>query len=305
MVNGENKTIARRSIMNAFRRILVIVMGVLVSVALITCQKRPENIAISGDGVSIAYKTYGAGNPALVFVHGWCSDKSYWDAQVSYFSQKCGVVTLDLGGHGESGMNRADWTIEAFGNDVLAVVQKLQLSSAVLIGHSMGGSVIVEAARHNPQSIIGLIGVDTFQDIERQPTQEDINTLMEPMREDFETSTMNFVCQILFTPDADTTLMAKVAEDMASSPKEIALSALENAWNYDMRAAFADVRVPIRGINSDFYPVNIDAGKRHTSSFEITFMSGVGHFLMMEDPVTFNQHLEDIIEALMQRPAGG
>jgi pimeloyl-ACP methyl ester carboxylesterase len=169
----------------------------------------------------------------------------------------------------------------------------------------MGGSVIVEAARQLPQSLIGVIGVDTFQDIDRQPTQADINTLMEPMREDFETSTKNFVCQILFTPDADTTLMATVAEDMASSPKEIALSALESAWTYDMRAAFANVRVPIRGINSDFYPVNIDAGKRHASSFEITFMSGVGHFLMMEDPVTFNRHLEDTIQALMHHTAGG
>ena len=133
----------------------------------------------------------------------------------------------------------------------------------------------------------------------------DINTLMEPLREDFETSTKNFVCQILFTPDADTTLMARVADDMASSPKEMALSTLENAWTYDMQAAFEDVRVPIRSINSDFYPVNIDAGKRHASSFEITFMSGVGHFLMMEDPVTFNRHLEDTIQALMHHTAGG
>jgi len=291
--------------MNAFRRILVPLLGMLVSVALITCQKRPANIATSSDGVSIVYKTYGQGNPTLVFVHGWCCDKSYWDAQVPHFAHKYRIVTLDLGGHGESGLNRKDWTIQAFGNDVLAVVQHLRLSSVILIGHSMGGSVIVEAARQLPQSAIGVIGVDTFQDIERQPTQEDINTLMEPMQEDFETSTMNFVCQILFTPDADTTLMAEVAEDMASSPKEIALSALENAWNYNMQEAFADIRIPICGINSDFYPVNIDAGKHYASSFEITFMSGVGHFLMMEDPQTFNRNLEDTIQALMHHTAGG
>jgi len=291
--------------MNAFRRTLVPLLGVLLSVALINCHKRPANTATSSDGVSIVYKTYGQGSPVLVFVHGWCCDKSYWDAQVPHFAQKYRVVTLDLGGHGESGLNRKDWTIEAFGNDVLAVVQKLKLPSVVLIGHSMGGSVIVEAARQLPQSVIGVIGVDTFQDIDRQPTQADINTLMEPLREDFETSTTNFVCQILFTPDADTTLMARVADDMASSPKEIALSALENAWTYDMRAAFEDVRVPIRGINSDFYPVNIDAGKHHASSFEITFMSGVGHFLMMEDPETFNRHLEDTIQALIHHTAGG
>lgn len=61
----------------------------------------------------------------------------------------------------------------AFGQDVLAVVEQLGLSQVVLIGHSMGGMVIVEAARHLPDVVIGLVGADTWHDVEhaRTPSQ--------------------------------------------------------------------------------------------------------------------------------------
>ena len=54
----------------------------------------------SKDGVSISYQVTGKGLPALVFVHGWCCDKSYWDPQVRYFAADHQVITVDLAGHG-------------------------------------------------------------------------------------------------------------------------------------------------------------------------------------------------------------
>jgi pimeloyl-ACP methyl ester carboxylesterase len=123
---------------------------------------------------------------------------------------------------------------------------------------------------------------------------------MQPLREDFVTSTKNFVCQVLFTPDADTTLMTRIAEDMASAPKDVALSAIANAWTYDMSEAMRTIRLPVRGINSDYYPVNIDAGRRHAQSFEIRFMTDVGHYLMLEDPETFNRLLEETVQEILQ-----
>ena len=116
----------------------------------------------SADGVSIAYQVVGSGQPALVFVHGWCCDQSYWDSQVPYFSQRYKVVTIDLAGHGDSGLNRRTWTMAEFGNDVVAVVKELDLDRVVLIGHSMGGFVVAEAERRMPKRVIGLVGADTF-----------------------------------------------------------------------------------------------------------------------------------------------
>ena len=61
--------------------------------------------------------------------------------------------------------NRWEYTIETFGRDVAAVVEKLELEKVILIGHSMGGAVIIEATRQMPGRVIGCVGADTFHNI--------------------------------------------------------------------------------------------------------------------------------------------
>jgi pimeloyl-ACP methyl ester carboxylesterase len=58
------------------------------------------------------------------------------------------VVALDLGGHGQSGHNRENWTIEDFAKDVRAVIDGLHLNNVILVGHSMGGEIILQTALH-------------------------------------------------------------------------------------------------------------------------------------------------------------
>jgi hypothetical protein len=88
------------------------------------------------DGVEIRYEVAGSGEPALVFVHGWSCDRSYWRAQVDHFAASHRTVALDLGGHGESSLGREDWTMASFAGDVRAVVEALDLRGVVLVGHS-------------------------------------------------------------------------------------------------------------------------------------------------------------------------
>lgn len=101
----------------------------------------------SEDGVPIAYTSRGAGNPALVLIHGWSCDKSYWAAQIEPLSGEFQLIAADLGGHGESGTGRKSWTIGSFAQDVAAVVEAVDPGPVVLVGHSMGGTVAVAAAR--------------------------------------------------------------------------------------------------------------------------------------------------------------
>ena len=77
------------------------------------------DIAISADGVPIHYKARGDGDIALVFVHGWCCNRSYWEKQLDHFAPHHRVVTIDLGGHGESGLKRESWSMAAFAGDVV------------------------------------------------------------------------------------------------------------------------------------------------------------------------------------------
>lgn len=247
--------------------------------------------AVSADEVPIRYQVQGEGEPALVFVHGWCCDRSYWDAQVDYFARNYKVVAVDLAGHGESGLGREAWTITAFGEDVVAVIEKLDLRKVVLIGHSMGGPVILEAARRIQGRVIGLVGVDTFVAYGQLDTSE----FLAPFRADFAGSTDNFVRQFLFTPNSDPTLVDTISTDMSAAPAEVGLSAMEALLAYDWASVMQEVLAPIRCINSDMVPTDVEASRLHAASFDVEVISGVGHFVMLEDPETFNSILAEIL----------
>ncbi len=261
----------------------------------------------SADGVMVYYDVRGEAGPALVFVHGWSCDRSYWSRQVDEFAQEFTVVTLDLAGHGQSGQNRSDWTIPAFGADVAAVVDKLNLEKAILIGHSMGGPVIIEAARQLPGRVIGLVGVDTYNDVGTTYPDSAIEAHLASFLQDFRGTTYRFVTS-MFPDSSDSSLMHQVADDMSSAPQEVALESYRATIRYvytdpiQMIASLKELNLPVRGINCDHFPLNLDGMKAATRSFDIKVMTGVGHFLHMQDPQTFNGLLHEIITELISEP---
>ncbi|MDZ7342996.1 MAG: alpha/beta hydrolase [candidate division KSB1 bacterium] len=253
----------------------------------------------SADGVEIRYETSGQNEPALVFVHGWSCDRSYWRAQMDFFSASYRVVAIDLAGHGESGLGRKDWTLAAFGHDVHAVIEALDLRKVVLVGHSMGGPVIVEAAQLMPDRVVALIPVDTFQDVDRRMSVEERDSFLVPMRADFRKATEAVVKQFMFTARSDTALIGRVARDMAASPPLVGISAMEHLFNYDEAAALAAVKAPMHLINADLWPTNLEAARRRKPEVALTVMPGVGHFLMMEEPEEFNRLLARAVRLVM------
>lgn len=250
----------------------------------------------SADGVSIAYQVTGNGNPTLVLIHGGSCDKSYWDSQVPYFSQKYTIVTIDLAGHGESGINRERWTMEAFGEDVTAVVNHLALKQVILIGHSMGVAVILEAAQRL-HDVLGIVGVDQFVDVNSKVDQAYFDQLAELRSSPDEVvrTAMGQFVSGLFIEKSDPALIEKITSDMNSEPM---LGAAEEFYRYDQGQALEKVTVPVWCISSDYHPFNLEAARQHCPSFEVVFMSGVGHFVMLEDPETFNDLLEGIVQKL-------
>ena len=251
----------------------------------------------SADGIPLSCTIQGKGKPALVFVHCWCCDKSYWKNQVPYFAKNYTVVTLDLGGHGDSGLGRADWTVESFGADVAAVVNALKLKHVILIGHSMGGEVNLEAARLLPGTVLGLVGVDTYQDFGIKTPPEQRDRYLAAFAADFSGVTTQFV-RGMFPAGADSTLVSTVASDMAAGPAEVGIGAMRSNMSYDPAPALKDLRIPIRCINADRWPTNVEGNRKLAYSFDVKFMPGRGHFVQLEDPDTFNRLLEETIREI-------
>jgi pimeloyl-ACP methyl ester carboxylesterase len=269
---------------------------------------KPARVSGFG-GAEIAFAQHGAGSPALVFVHGWSCDAGYWAGQAGAFSGEFSVVTLDLAGHGASGLRERDWSIGSFGADVAAVVEALVPAPdrLILIGHSMGGDVILEAARRLEGRIAGriagLVWVDAHSQLARFRTVEQVQKRMLPFRQDFRAAAAGFV-RGMFPPQADAALIGRVVAAMSSAPPAIATAALESAMNYasEVPGALRELRLPVMAINPDSTPEDIQSLERY--GVEVLSMSGAGHFMMLEDPERFNGLLKVAISRLVARTGG-
>jgi pimeloyl-ACP methyl ester carboxylesterase len=188
----------------------------------------------------------------------------------------------------------------AFGQDVAAVVKQLGLKQVVLIGHSMGGMVILEAARCLSSAVVGLIGVDTWRNVEQIRTPDQTAELVTPLRANFEEAAGAFV-RARFVASSDPALVERVVAAMSAAPPDIGIGAAEAICGYDrhLQAGLRDVSVPKITINAR--PTNLEALQRH--GVAVMQISGVGHFVMMEDAPTFNRMLDQALQKLIHAGA--
>lgn len=258
----------------------------------------------SADGTTISYEVYGEGEVALIFVHGWSCDARYWKNQIAVFSKKHKVVLIDLAGHGHSGFIRQEYSMRAFGEDVKAVIEATNSQKVILIGHSMGGTVIAHAALLIPRFVKGLIAVDDYHNIEYPLSQEQFDMMVTPMRNDFQSGTRQFVQQMLY-PNAEEISRAWILADMSAAPSHVALSAMEELMSHSIDGSapkiFKEIDIPIMAVNGDLWPTDSEANRRHMNDFDAFIVNGADHFLMVNRPDEFNKALKQAINTVLNK----
>lgn len=250
------------------------------------------------DRVPIHFEVRGRGEPAIVFVHCWNCDRHFWDAQMAEFGKTRRVVALDLPGHGESGSGRPQWSVESFGDDVKAVVDRAGAKRVVLVGSSMGGPIVLEAARRLGDRVAGIVPVDSLQDFDFRMKPEEIDAAMEKMRRDYRTETTRFITTALFAPSTPSSVRERVLRMTQSAPAEQSLAILRAVWAYDPVPALTQIHAPIRAINGDRFPTNVEGNRHRYRDFDAAIMTGTGHYLMIEDPKRFNRLLAETVREM-------
>lgn len=281
-----------------------LVVGILLSLFVLAgCASKTtfvkHDVAISSDSERIAYSTSGKGKTALIFIHGWSCDSRYWQNQFLAFSKDYHVITIDLAGHGNSSSGRLDYTMMSFAEDVKAVIEKDNINQAILIGHSMGGGVMAEAARLMPAKVVGIIGIDTLQNVAERVPQTTLDAMAEPFKADFHSAMEAFVLP-MFPEGTEDELIRWVKEDMSSAPQKVALSAFHHYIaqyvNGEASEVFENITVPVVSLNARLWPTNPDANKKHIQTYKLLYIEGTGHFPMLENPEEFNRLLTEALK---------
>lgn len=255
----------------------------------------------STDGVELVFthegKTLKKGDPTLVFVHCWCCNRKFWKNQFPVFAKKYRVIALDLAGHGDSGKDRKKYTIDAYAQDVATVIKELKLKKVILIGHSMGGPVSIVTASLLPKTVIGVVGVDTLHNLEQKYPEQQKKAFMAQMKENFP-NTVKFMLNMMFPDNADPKVKEKIVKAMSSAAPRVGIESMDSIWSMDVAAAVKKANVPVRCVNADLFPTNLEIGKKHAKSFDAKIIKGAGHFPQIEKPELFNKLLMETIEEL-------
>jgi pimeloyl-ACP methyl ester carboxylesterase len=248
------------------------------------------------DGVTLRYSDTGAGEPPLLFIHGWTCNRTNWRDQVPHFAKKHRVVAVDLRGHGESDKPDQDYTIEGFVDDVAWLIRKLGLEQPVVIGHSMGGTIALNLAREQPKLASAIVMVDS----PICPLPEDIRPQVAELFAGLQTPTYaavadDFVRALMFDENTPAGLADAIVANMGA-PQRVTLTALVSTLQAEYRKP-GTIPVPSLFIRAATQLASEDDLRQRYPGLGVITVPAA-HFVQMEQPAATNNIISDFLDKL-------
>lgn len=238
----------------------------------------------------IVFDSAGEGDPHMLFLHGWCGDRSFFAPQFDHFSGSHRVISVDLPGHGES-RAPAVYTIDGLAADVVALGRQLGLGRGVLVSHSLGAMVALALSRQAPELVSAVIMVDP-PPLSKEVWKDFAGGLLPGFEgPDSATARRNFVEQ-MFLPTDDADRRTRIVKTMCAAPDNVAVATTKAMAAFDAAAILGGCEVPVVIISSAV-PTNGSAYLLGVNpAVTIGQTVGAGHFLQLEVPDQVNLMIE-------------
>jgi len=244
---------------------------------------------LTRDGVKLYYDETGSG-PAMVFIHGWCCNRTYFAPQYEHFSKRHRVITVDLRGHGESDAPEGEYSMPAFADEVAWMLGELGVTSAVIVGHSMGGTVAAALAARHPGLVKGAIAVDSGI-----VSSEGFRTRSGPILEGLGGSDhVAFARQVvagMFKPEDSPDLRERILGEMSAAPQHVMVACMRaNAETFP--ETIGTIEQPLMMIAAGHFPFDSGAVRDFAPRLRYAQTVGSGHFNQLEVPEQVNAIIE-------------
>lgn len=247
---------------------------------------------LSVAGLRLAYDAAGAGDPPMIFIHGWCCDRSYFAPQFEHFASGHAVVAMDLRGHGESGRPAArpgGYAMDVMADDVLSVAAAAGCDRPVLVGHSLGALIGLSCAAR-AGVIRALVMVDPAP-ITNEKAKRFFRESVAAVAADDNGSWRTMFVEGMFLP-TDAARRAAIIEQMTRTPPAISAEVMRVMGEFDGAGALAQATVPVLSIGSAV-PSNASTDlRRLCPAITVGQTVGSGHFNQLEVPDQVNAMIE-------------
>ncbi len=257
--------------------------------------------SITTDQGIVHYEVYGRGRP-VILLHGWLGSWGLWQETMTFLGQYYRTYALDFWGFGESGKKRDTYQVTDFVSLVDQFMDKLGIMQAPLVGHSMGGTVSLSVALRYPERVqkVTIIGSPIVGSSLALPLKlagyRQIAWLLFNMFGAFR-ATMRvaspFICSDPRFPDM-------MDRDLSKTTLESFLNSIASLRNTDLRPELHKITVPVMGMFGD--RDNIVDPRQWQPLCDGLPMARIrryktaGHFIMLDEPQTFMQHLKAFLD---------
>jgi 3-oxoadipate enol-lactonase len=119
------------------------------------------NLITTVNNFNLSYDDIGKGSTPIIFLHGYPFDKTMWEFQIEALKSTNRLIACDIRGFGKSTDEESSLSIDLFGDDLVAFMDKLNINKAIICGLSMGGFIALNAQKRFPDRFEALILCDT------------------------------------------------------------------------------------------------------------------------------------------------
>jgi YbgC/YbaW family acyl-CoA thioester hydrolase len=256
--------------------------------------------------VTLAADVRGDG-PALLLVHGFPLDRFLWTHQVATLAGWRRIAP-DLRGLGESDVPADGYTMAAYADDLIRLLDRLRIQRAVVAGLSMGGYVAFEMLRRHRERVAGLILVDTRADADGP----DARAARDAMAQLAQADGVRAVAERLLprlvgrtTQQTQTHLVEQVREMMARAPLAGVVGALRAMRERaDATRLLAEIDVPtlvVVGQEDEITPPAVARAMTDAiPSAAMTVIPGAGHLSPLEAPTAVSRVCAEFLESMRE-----
>lgn len=253
-------------------------------------------------GHRIWYEDLGSG-PPLIFIHGWCMSSCVWEFQVDELSSIFRVICIDLHGHGRSETPSNGFSIRGCAEDITALIARLELVGAVVVGWSLGATVAVDTFLADSRGIAGLVLVSATPRFTRSDdfpyglSEMEAAGMATKVRRDIHRALAGFIPRMFAPGEQDATAIDRILSLVPEPDSVVALQALNDLVGADLRNKLPTIDCPVLIIYGDKDRICLPQASEyllaHISCSESIQFPGCGHAPFLTQSGQFNDSLKN------------
>jgi len=232
------------------------------------------------------------GRAPVLFLHSLAGTAAQWQAQIQHLMPERMGLAVDLPGHGVSDpAEGGDYGPAAVASEIGSIIDALHLAPLILVGHSYGAAVAIALLAERPSDVAGILLVDPGTDPRLEPPEE-IAEFVGSLASDSYDVVAHYETALTGSSKAN---RHTVLETLAETSHEVVVGALSSLPSFDPVTPLLEFEGPALSVIAEHHD-SPAALHRVVPDLPVRVLSGVSHWLHMDDPEAFNALLDEFLE---------